>query len=209
MTFQVSYVTAIPRLVDPSQITAANGALQSGFASAGVGGMALGGILCGVLGPPAAVAIDAATFAVSAAGIALVRFTQSGSTDAPPPSWTGFLAGVRFLRANPVLRSLTILLTIQLLFVLGVTDAVIFHVKHDLGGSDSSVGLVLAIAGLGSALAGFTVALARRRLGFATCWIGATAAGGLAVIGVGYAHNVVAVAAFYAAYLFAITFAGT
>ncbi|HEY3631179.1 MAG TPA: MFS transporter [Jatrophihabitantaceae bacterium] len=209
MTFQVSYVTAIPRLVDPSQITAANGALQSGFASAGVGGMALGGILCSALDPPAAVAIDAATFAVSAAGIVAVRFTRSESADAPLRSWSGFLAGARFLRENPVLRSLTILLTIQLLFVLGITDAVIFHLKHDLGGSDSSVGLVLATAGLGSAIAGFTVAIARRRLGFATCWIGATAAGGLAMIGIGYAHNVVAVAAFYAVYLFAITFAGT
>ena len=209
MTFQVSYVTVIPHLVGTMQITAANGVLQSGFATAGIGGTAFGGVLCAAFGPPVAVATDAATFAVSAAGIAAVRFSRPETARSSASPRSEFLAGVRFLSRNPVLRSLTVLLTVELLFTLGITDAVIFHIKHDIGSSDAAVGLVLAVAGIGSALAGSTVAFARRRLRFAVCWIGATAISGLAVAGIGVSQGIYAVAALDGVYLSALTFAGT
>ena len=59
------------------------------------------------------------------------------------------------------------------------------------------------------ASAGATVAFARRRLRFATCWVGATAMGGFAVIGIGYSQSVYVVAALDVVYLFTLTFAGT
>jgi MFS family permease len=194
MTFQVSYVTVVPALVDSSEITAANGALQSGFAAAGIGGSALGGILCAVVGPPVAIALDAATFAISAGAMVVLRF------DGPPGTreamrWSDYLAGARFLWRTPVLRALTILLSVQTFFSLGITDLLIFHLRHDLGRSGAVVGYVLTATAVGSLVAGACVAVLNRRLGFAACWIGAGVVSGVCAALLGYAGSAVAVAA--------------
>jgi MFS family permease len=227
MQFQVTYVTVVPALVLPDQITRANGHLYSSYAAASVGGPMLAGIVSAAFGPAAAVGVDAATFAASAASLLLIRIRPAAAAPAAPaagasavpgagaPVATGrrallkdFLAGVAFLWRHPVLRSLTILLSLLLFITTGLTDLIIYYLKHDLGRSDSVVGYVLAAATLGSLLAASTVAPVRDRLGFGVCWIGSWALCGVAIACLGLTASAIAVGVLATVQLLATGWAG-
>ncbi|OPG11173.1 MFS transporter [Microbispora sp. GKU 823] len=210
MVFQVAYVTAVRGLVDADRITEANGRLGATAAAAGVGGPLLAGVVAGWFGPTAAIAINAASFGVSALGILLIRLRRQ-----PAPSlkeargpWHELLAGARFLWRQPVLRALTVLLSFFIFLTLGLTDVLIYHLKHDLGQSDGAVGVVLAVAALGTVAGSLLVGPVRRRLGFGASWIGAIAVAGLAVMGLGVSTGVPVAAATAAAYLACVSVAG-
>jgi len=216
MQFQVTYVTVVPALVPQDQITRANGHLYSTYAVASVGGPMLAGIVSGLLGPATALAVDAATFAVSAAGLLLIRMgpmVREPATAGPGGSrrraaLKDFLAGVAFLWRHPVLRSLTILLSLLIFVTFGLTDLIIYYLKHDLGHPDTTVGYVLAAATLGSLLAAGVVAPARARLGFGACWIGAWALCGVAIALFGLATTAPAVGVLATVQLFCTGVAG-
>ena len=73
MIFQVGYVTVVPALSGPARITEANGLLYASPVGGRVAGPLLAGLVSAALGPASAIAVDAASFAVSAAGVLLVR----------------------------------------------------------------------------------------------------------------------------------------
>jgi len=191
MIFQVTYITAITNLVDPDQINEANGRLQTTLAISSIIGPILAGVISGVFGPSTAIAADAFSFAISAVSIVLIRLRPVASVSPaellsagnselaalPQKAQTRqgfkeeFLAGVRFLWKQPVLRWLTILLFSTSLLASGAMILFIFHLKHDLGQSDSMVGVVLGLASIGSMIAGLLTPMLRRRWGFGFCWI--------------------------------------
>jgi MFS family permease len=211
MTFQVGYVAVLPALVPGDQITAANGALQSGLAAGGIGGSAMAGVLCAVLGPATAVGVDAATFVASALGVLAIRLPRSAGPAGPAGSlrWPDYLAGLRFLWATPVLRALTLLLSVQTFITLGVTDLLIFHLRHDLGQPAPVVGYVLTAAAAGALIAGVCVGRLRRLFGFAGCWIGSGVLAGAVVAALGYTRPAVLVAVLAAGFVGSTTIGGT
>jgi MFS family permease len=218
MIFQVGYVAAVPRLVDPGQVTRANGQLYASYAAAGLAGPLLAGVLSAAFGPTAAIGIDAGTFAVSALVLCFVRLRapapapalvdEGRGATAVRRNWADLLVGVRFLWRHPVLRTLTVLLSFLTFLTIGLTDIFIYHVKHDLGRPDGDVGYVLAAAAAGTIVAALLVAPVRHRLGFGTCWIGAYAVAGLAIAGAGLAGNVPALALAVTGYAFCTATAG-
>ncbi|MGI5215241.1 MFS transporter [Plantactinospora sp. CA-290183] len=218
MLFQVGHVAVVPGLVDPARLTRANGQLYASYAAAGVAGPLLAGTLSALLGPAAAIGVDAATFVLSALGLCLVRFRRpaapaavtvsDGAAGALRRGGAELLVGVRFLWRHPVLRALTVLLCVLTFLTIGLTDIVIYHLKHDLGRSDAAVGQVLAAAAGGTVVAALLVAPIRRRLGFGACWIGAYALGGAAIAGVGLSRHVPAVALLVSGYAFCTATAG-
>ncbi|WP_346124300.1 MFS transporter [Micromonospora coerulea] len=227
MVFQVAAVTAVRNLVDRDRITEANGRLQATYAAAAVGGPLLAGVVSARFGPTAAIAINAASFALSAAGLWLVRLRQPVRSGGGPVGDGGavaaggaigaagrerplaeFLAGARFLWRQPVLRSLTVLLSVFIFLTFGFTDVLIYHVKHDLGGSDGTVGTVLGLAALGTIAGALLAAPLRRRRGFGVTWVGAISLCGLAILGIGVAGTVPAVTALTAVYLCGVSVGG-
>ncbi|MFI6261387.1 MFS transporter [Micromonospora sp. NPDC051006] len=216
MLFQVAAVTAVRNLVDRDRITEANGRLQATYAAAAVGGPLLAGVVSARFGPTAAIAINAASFALSAAGLWLVRLRQpardgtalgEGVSRRERPL-AEFLAGARFLWRQPVLRSLTVLLSVFIFLTFGFTDVLIYHVKHDLGGSDGTVGTVLGLAALGTIAGALLAAPLRRRRGFGVTWVGAISLCGLALVGIGVAGTVPAVTVLTAVYLCGVSVGG-
>ncbi|UFQ13842.1 MULTISPECIES: MFS transporter [Streptomyces] len=218
MLFRVAYVTVVPAIVEPDQITRANAHLFGSYAVAAVGGPTLAGFVTAASGPVAAIGVDAATFALSAAGLLLVKLRP---TPAPPAEERGeggetgrggvrgeFLAGIRFLWAHPVLRPLTVLLSLFIFLTHGMTDVIIFRVKEDLGHGDDTVGYVLSAGTIGTVLAASMVTRIRKRLGFGPSWIGATALGGVAVACFGLTENVPVIGALAAGMLLATGVAG-
>lgn len=211
MVCQVASVTAVRNLVDRDRITEANGRLHATYAAAAVVGPLLAGLVSARFGPAAAVGVNAASFALSAVGLRFVRLRPSDPDVATPARerpLAEFLAGARFLWRQPVLRSLTALLSVFIFLTFGLTDVLIYHVKHDLGGSDRTVGTVLGLATLGTVAGALLVAPLRRRLGFGATWIGATGLSGVAVAGIGFAGTVPALTVVAAVHLCAVSVGG-
>ncbi|WND34232.1 MFS transporter [Streptomyces sp. BB1-1-1] len=214
MLFAVGYVTVVRSLVGTEQLTEANGRLNATAAAAGVLGPLCAGVVAGWSGPATAIGVDAASFGVSAACVVFVRFRSRPADDAPatgkrPGLWQDLRTGVAFLYGHPVLRSLTVLLCGFSFLTLGLNDLVIYHLKHDLGRDDGTVGTVMAIGALGTITGALLVARARRVLGFGRTWTGAVAVCGLAFAGLGWVSEVPAVAVLSAVFLACVGMAGT
>ncbi|WP_433533858.1 MFS transporter [Micromonospora sp. CA-249363] len=212
MLFQVAAVTAVRNLVDADRITEANGRLQATFAATAVLGPLLAGVVSARFGPAVAIAVNAASFALSAVGLRLIRLRGPRAADTAPVArerpLAEFLAGARFLWRQPVLRALTVLLSVFIFLTYGFTDVLIYHVTHDLGGTEGTVGAVLGLAALGTVAGALLVAPLRRRRGFGATWIGAHAVCGFAVAGVGVATTVPTVTALTAVYLCCLSVGG-
>ncbi|KFG73029.1 MFS transporter [Streptomyces mutabilis] len=213
MFFAVGYVTVVRSLVGTEQLTEANGRLNATAAAAGVLGPLCAGVVAAWSGPAAAVGVDAASFGVSAVLVALVRFRPRPADDRGKSGSSGLRqdlrTGVAFLRRHPVLRALTLLLCCFSFLTLGLNDLVIYHLKHDLGHDDGTVGTVMAVGALGTITGALLVARVRRRLGFGPTWTGAVAVCGLAFAGMGRADDVTTVALLSAAFLACVGMAGT
>lgn len=210
MLFQVTYVSTVRSLVGEERVTEANGLLFGTAAAAGVVGPMLAGVVAGQWGASAAIAVNAVSFAVSAAGVHLVRIARRTPAPREPGerSWRELLAGAVFLWRHPVLRVLTVLLSFFIFLTLGLTDIVIFRLKHDLGQSDTVVGGVLGVAAVGTMVGSFLVARVRKLAGFGPAWIGAQAVGGVAIVSIGFAGGVAGVAVAMACYLACVSVAG-
>jgi Na+/melibiose symporter-like transporter len=250
MIFQVGYVSVVPALSGPSRITEANGLLYGAASAAGIAGPLLAGLVSALLGPAAAIGVDAASFAVSAAGVLIVRhglasrrdeMTDSVAPGGPVPpgcsatpcetatpdasggaapdvpvsgspdragAWRELLAGARFLWQHPTLRALTILLTFFIFATQGLPDVLIYYLKHDLHQHDGVVGLVLAVATLGTVAGALTVAPLRRKLSFGVTWTGAVIVSALAIAGLGATGSVPPTAVLAALYLACDSVAG-
>jgi MFS family permease len=248
MVFQVTYVTVVRNLVPGDQVTEANGRLYATATAAAVLGPLLAGVVSGAFGPAAAIAVDAGSFACSAAGVFLIRLrpvparvgtAEDGATqDGTAPHgtardgtardgsardgsardgsardgsardgtarrrpWAELLAGVRFLWQHPVLRPLTILLTLYIFLTYGLTNVLIYYLRHDLGQSYTTVGLVLAVAAVGPVGGSMLVARLRRVIGFGACWIGSVTVCGIAVACLGASASIPVIAILAATYL--------
>ncbi|MDV9177283.1 MFS transporter, partial [Streptomyces sp. W16] len=167
--FAVGYVTVVRGLVGTGQLTEANGRLNASAAAAGVLGPLGAGIVAAWSGPAAAVGVDAASFGVSAGCLVFVRFRGRPDPEQRPERgglWRDLRVGVAFLRGHPVLRALTALLFCFSFLTLGLNDLVIYHLKHDLGRDDGTVGTVMAVGALGTIAGALLVARVRRRFGF-------------------------------------------
>ncbi|MFF4832864.1 MFS transporter [Streptomyces sp. NPDC001315] len=236
MLFAVGYVTVVRSLVGTSQLTEANGRLNATAAAAGVLGPLCAGLVAAWTGPAAAVGVDAASFGVSAACMVFVRFRGRAGAEADGSVgragagadgsveragaradrstertglWRDLRAGVSFLYRHPVLRTLTALLFVFSFLTLGLTDLVIYHLKHDLRHDDGTVGSVMAAGALGTIAGSLLVARVRRRFGFGATWTGAVAVCGLAFAGLGWARDVPVVAVLSAVFLACVAVAGT
>ena len=198
MVFQIGYVTAVPNLVERDRIADANSLLYASYAAAGVAGPPLAGLVSGQVGAQWAIGIDAVTYAASAVGLCMIRLRPAAPV---PSSARGLLAGARFLVRQPVLRALTVLLTLFIFLTSGLTDVMIFHLQHDLRAGDTASGLALSVAAIGTVAGAAGAAPLRRRIGFGATWIGSVAVTGAAVAVLGLAGNVPTVAVLAAVYL--------
>jgi MFS family permease len=139
-----------PMLVPRRELLAANSAFALSNSVVATSGNALGGVLVQILTAPAAIAVDAASFLLSA--VAKARITVTGRSAATGPVKEsiikGIWGGVRAALEHPALRATTIAATVGALAgqMQGVT--VVLFLVRDLRLSPGLVGLVIALAGL-------------------------------------------------------------
>ncbi|MFF5488441.1 MFS transporter [Streptomyces virginiae] len=215
--FDVAYVTAVPHLVRTQDLTAANGRLMGTFALGSLLGPVVAGFLTAGVGADWALALDGATFLVSAASLGRLRFTARPAGDEPDKAGAGagagvfremFVVGFRFLWSHPLLRPLTVGLTVLTFVTMGATDLLIYWVQHDLGRDAATLGYVIAVSGAGSVAAALSAGRLRRLLGFGTCWLASVAMIAVGVTVTGVSRSVPVIAALAAVFMFGITLGG-
>jgi DHA3 family tetracycline resistance protein-like MFS transporter len=154
-------------------------------------GPAIGGLLISAVGVGAAFALDAASFAVSAAAVlAMTRRPRVPSDE--PISMTGDIrAGFTYIRGHVWLWATFASAAVAYLLFMGPVEVLLpFLVKNDLHGSAADLGLIFAAGGIGSVLCAVVLGqrgLPRRDITFMyVAWTLAT----VAVAGYGFAGAV-------------------
>ncbi|MGH9265622.1 MAG: MFS transporter, partial [Acidimicrobiales bacterium] len=156
--FGPAFDALVPDVVSEDQLTQANAVEQFVRPAAhGMAGPALGGVLIAAGGSGTAFLLDAATFAVSMA--CLVRVRPRVAADPGPVAATPAPAGVlddvregfRFVRANAWLWATLLAATFAYLLFTGPVDVLLpYLVKNDLHAGPGTLGLVLAVGGVGA-----------------------------------------------------------
>jgi MFS family permease len=195
--FAVAFLTAIlttffdladraylPTLVPADRLISANSALTASSSAAEFTGFGISGFLVQLLTAPIAVAIDAASFVVSAVLIRTIRRPEpSPPAQADRESMVHEIReGLRLVAASPVLRAIALASAFSH-FVWGVFGAVyIVFATQEIGLGPAAIGLIAGVGGLSSFAGAVLVGPLVRRVG-----IGRTLLLGTAGFGIGSA----------------------
>jgi DHA3 family tetracycline resistance protein-like MFS transporter len=114
-------------------------------------GPAIGGVLISVTGVGMAFALDALSFAVSAAALFAMRARPRAAGVAPASFGGDLLAGMRYIRRHVWLWGTFASAAVAYLLFMGPAEVLLpYAVKNELHGSAADLGLVLAAGGIGS-----------------------------------------------------------
>jgi MFS family permease len=139
-----------------------NALMNIGFALSSVGGAALGGLLIAELGLSVALVVDAASFLAIAVLLAMTRGLPVVRVE-PEPFRERFRAGLRFARANPLIRLLLVgEATAMILFTLVVPIEVIYA-KESLDTTSAGFGILVASWGAGAVVGSLIYLLVKQR----------------------------------------------
>lgn len=150
---QTSYAPArtamVPNLVEPEELIQANALLGTATNLYVAIGPLVGGLLFAAIGPAAGILVNAATFLGSAALTTRVPPTRPPEEVEHEPLLKATRTGARFVRADPLLRTVTVSLFLLVSFLAVDNVALVFLVRDTLGGSAFVYGLIEAVFGIG------------------------------------------------------------
>lgn len=203
--FMVTYTAAIPNIVDKSQISEANGRLQATVALAYITGPIVAGFSSKHFSPNNAVLLVSLSYAISAGLMLLIRLRKSSvvesadSAESKSSRLDIYLAGIRFLLRHPALKPVTLLLAAFLVISGATINLTIYRLRHDLGQSDDTIGVVFGLASFGALIGGVLSPLMRRKKGFGFSFLGSAMLLGAAtaLIGVMPSVSLIAVMAVF------------
>ena len=146
-----AFTAAVPGLVGREQVPRANGVLEAAWTVGWVVGPALAGLLAVAIGPGPTIAIDAATFAVSAVSLLFVRRSLRPEARTERTHIAADVReGIAFVARQPTLRAVIALWTTTSVISAGLTSGLIFYITINLGLGTAVVGLVLSAFAVGS-----------------------------------------------------------
>lgn len=150
--FNPSANSVLPTLVEERELVTANSGIWTAAVVAQILLAPVAGVLYSALGARPALAIDAASFVVSAAVLVRLRLPVPPARTGRPRWWVDALGGARLLARDRLLRALA---AGQLLAALsaGATSALLVVLAREhLGLSSRAYGLLLAAIGFGAVL---------------------------------------------------------
>lgn len=166
--FTTAWVRYLPALVGPERVVPANAVLHGSESAAQVAGPGVAGVLAGALGAVAGLAVDALTYLVSAWCLLTVRRRpRQEPAAARRPLHVEIAEGVRVVARDRYLRCLVLHGAASNLPLAGYQAVLVVFLVRDVGLSAASVGLLLALTGLGGVLGASCVQQLTRRLGSA------------------------------------------
>ncbi|MBM6404450.1 MFS transporter [Phycicoccus sp. CSK15P-2] len=170
LVFGISAFAHVPSLVERPDLAAANRAVQGSRTVTEVAGPGLAGLLVAAVGPAAAMAVDAASYLVSAVCVALGRPRRPVARERPAPDGDAprvpVLTGLRILWGNRYLRALTVHAALFNLAEEVLVINLILWAVQEQGVSAGAYGLALSMAGVGGLLGTLTALRLAAGLGF-------------------------------------------
>jgi MFS family permease len=189
IVFDCGEFAAIPALVGDDELVTANARIMASNNAGQILGPVLAGALVAFVPVAELLFVDAGSFAVSAAALAVIRssFNAPGPTDRPSGGFPvrSLLADVReglvYVWSNPVLRSVSIMMAlINLVYTTSSTQLVLFA-KRVLHATNPELGFLFAAGAAGIVAVSLAASRIRRHLSFAVTALGALAVSGLSI----------------------------
>lgn len=170
--FQVAYQAYLPTLVRRDDLAEGNAKLQGSESVATVGGPGIGGLLAQLMRAPYALAADAASYLVSAVSLLAIRTREAPRRRvAREPLRREIAAGARYVRADPLLRVLTLAPAAGNPFFAGVEALAVLFLVRTVGVQPGVVGVLFAAGSLGTVAGAMLARRVARTLGTArTLW---------------------------------------
>jgi len=186
--------TIVARLVPEDRLAPANALLQGTEQFMGTVGPAIAGFAIAIIGVGPAFAFDAASFAVAAMAVWLVRGARGSSTaqtsEVPSPARTSILTsmveGGRAVMRDPVMRTLVLLSTsFNLAFNGPVVVGLPWLVQVRFAGDAAMLGLLFAAFGAGSLIGVVLAGTVRRSRNLGALLLAIAGAAGLGLGAIG------------------------
>jgi MFS family permease len=179
--FDPAKLAILPEIVPASRLLRANSWLSTGENLTEILGWAFAGVLLAYVSTSAAFQLDAVTFAVSAAALALMRYRAPARAAAERSAralWRELREGLRFLHSDRGLRANTVMIVVCVAGLGAAYPLTFLLAVQVLGGGTGAFGALEAAVGAGYLAGSLTlVALAPR------VRMGRTMIAGLAVMG--------------------------
>jgi MFS family permease len=194
--------TIVPMLVPERQLAPANALVQSAQQVMGLLGPALAGAMVAIVQTGPAFVIDAASFAVAAVAILLIRGgrRQATTDDAQARNVLATIAdGVRAAWADPAVRSIVVLTTTLNFAIVGpmsVGLAILADTRFD--GGAAAFGLLFSAFGAGAVVGAIAAGSIPRPPHLGTITLAFTTLLGLGVAGIGIAPTLAVALAIHA-----------
>jgi MFS family permease len=185
IAFDAAEFAAIPSLVPSGDdLVTANGRVQASYSTAQIAGPLLAGLLVAVAPVQQVLLVDAASFLVSAAALAMIgRAFNAPREEGPRRAIRSDIAdGLRYVLGHPVLRNISAMMALINLVGATVYAQLVVFGKRQLDASDSQVALLYAAGSAGVVLLSLAAGPLRRRLSFSVAALGALALDGLLTV---------------------------
>lgn len=195
--YSIADFAFLPSVVGRDQLVDANGKIAASASANEVGGRGLGGLLIQAVSAPAAVAVNAAAFLVSALCLRRIQVAGLADAEATPPApasgtrsaWhdvaEGLRHAVRDRYIRPLLGEATTFNVFNEMFLLGL----LLYAVRDLGLGAAAVGLVFTAGGVGSFLGAWFGSQVTGRFGYGRVLLITLLIGNAAPLGVAFADR--------------------
>jgi ENTS family enterobactin (siderophore) exporter len=189
--FLAGYTASVPALVGRPQVARANAIFETVYSAGYIVGPSIAGVLASTIGPGPTLGIDAVSFALSSAGLFLVRRPLRAPVDRPQTKIVDDIReGIQFILAHPILRSAILLWGLSSIVTAPIVAALAFRITRDLGESATILGIALTAYGVGTVLGSLAATRIGRRSSVAPVLLLGSFSTGIALIGVAAADSI-------------------
>lgn len=196
LIFDVAYTAYLPVLVRREEIGEGNGKLELSQSIAQIAGPGVAGVLVTIITAPFAIAMDALSYLVSVALLALIHTPEPRQVVATdrPGIWAEIGEGLRLVAGQPLLRTIAGT-TASILFFASMFQAVyLLYLTRTPGLGPALVGVIFMVGSIGGLVGALLTARITRRIGYGPAIIGGVAVLCLGALGFAAAQGPPAIA---------------
>ncbi len=182
IAFDTAEFAAIPALVRRDDLVTANGRIQASFSAASIIGPLVAGGLLAFVALPLLIALDAASFVVSAASVWLIRGQLHTRRAAPGDIRADIVEGLRYVARHPVLRNISVMMALVNFIGSSMWAQIVLFAKAQYAASDGEIGLLFSAGGVGVVVLSLAAGPLRHRWSFGVVALGSLMLGGLLTV---------------------------
>jgi MFS family permease len=179
--FQITDNAYIPALVGQEHLVQGNSVIEGTEAVAEVAGPGIGGALIHIFTAPIAVAIDAASYLVSAVLLGTIRKVEvpAAAGEAATSVWRDVVTGFRASWDHPLVRPILLAMTASSFFGGFFAALYMLFALEVLGLGPATIGVVISMGGVGALIGAVGSSALVRRLGLGRALITAFVLSGI------------------------------